>query len=331
MPYRYKLRLISRACLAFRNSRTEKSNTHFAASRNFSTSGTVDMRFVQFTGKDGGPQHLGVQLVQGGDIIAVSAIDSRIPNTMKKFLEGGDDLLKKAKRIVAEGRSVIPETDVTFLAPVTKMDKLACVGLNYSGHCKEQGVSPPESPVIFSKFPSNIIGPRDNIMLPSISDKVDWEAELAIVIGKKCKALDKNEIEDCIFGYTIAQDITARDWQKSKRNGGQFLLGKAMDTFCPLGPAIVTKEAICDINNLPVRTWVNGNLKQDGNTSELIFKPYDIVAYISQFMTLLPGDVILTGTPAGVGFTRKPPEYLQRGDVLETEIEGLGRMRNKVL
>ncbi|KAK9293718.1 hypothetical protein QLX08_011406 [Tetragonisca angustula] len=331
MPYRYKLRLISRACLAFRNSRTEKSNTHFAASRNFSTSGTVNMRFVQFTGKDGGPKHLGVQLVQGGDIIAVSAIDSRIPNTMKKFLEGGDDLLKKAKRIVAEGRSVIPETDVTFLAPVTKMDKLACVGLNYSGHCKEQGVSPPESPVIFSKFPSNVIGPRDNIMLPSISDKVDWEAELAIVIGKKCKALDKNEVEDCIFGYTIAQDITARDWQKSKRNGGQFLLGKAMDTFCPLGPAIVTKEAICDINNLPVRTWVNGNLKQDGNTSELIFKPYDIVAYISQFMTLLPGDVILTGTPAGVGFTRKPPEYLQRGDVLETEIEGLGRMRNKVL
>ncbi|XP_043511237.1 fumarylacetoacetate hydrolase domain-containing protein 2A isoform X2 [Frieseomelitta varia] len=331
MPYRYKLRLISRACLAFRNSRTEKSNIHFAASRNFSTSGTVNMRFVQFTGKDGGPRHLGVQLVQGGDIIAVSAIDSRIPNSMKKFLEGGNDLLKKAKRIVAEGRSVIPETDVTFLAPVTKMDKLACVGLNYSGHCKEQGVSPPESPVIFSKFPSNIIGPRDNIMLPSISDKVDWEAELAIVIGKKCKALDKNEVEDCIFGYTIAQDITARDWQKSKRNGGQFLLGKAMDTFCPLGPAIVTKEAICDINNLPVRTWVNGNLKQDGNTSELIFKPYDIVAYISQFMTLLPGDVILTGTPAGVGFTRKPPEYLQRGDVLETEIEGLGRMRNKVL
>ncbi|XP_033203473.1 oxaloacetate tautomerase Fahd2a, mitochondrial isoform X1 [Bombus vancouverensis nearcticus] len=346
MPFRCKLRLISRVCLAFKNSCTEKSNSHFAASitnRNFSISGTVNMRFVQFTGKDGGPQHLGVQLVQGGDIIAVSAVDSRIPNTMKKFLEGGDDMLKKAKRedevnlltmverIVAEGRSVIPETDVTFLAPVTKMDKLACVGLNYSGHCEEQGVSPPESPVIFSKFPSNIIGPRDNIMLPSISEKVDWEAELVIVIGKKCKALNKDEGEECIFGYTIAQDITARDWQKSKRNGGQFLLGKAMDTFCPMGPAIVTKEAICDINNLSVKTWVNGDIKQDGNTSELIFKPHEIVAYISQFMTLLPGDVILTGTPAGVGFARKPPEYLQRGDVLETEIEGLGRLRNKVL
>ncbi|XP_043790317.1 fumarylacetoacetate hydrolase domain-containing protein 2A isoform X2 [Apis laboriosa] len=334
MPYRGKLRLLSRACFTFRNSCAEKSNTHFAASipgRNFSTNRAVNMRFVQFTGKNGGPQHLGVQLVQGGDIIAVSAVDSRIPNTLKKFLEGGDDLLKKAKRIVAEGRSVIPEVEVNFLAPVTRMDKLACVGLNYVGHCKEQGVSPPESPVIFSKFASNIIGPRDNIMLPPISDKVDWEAELAIVIGKKCKALNNNEGEDYIFGYTIAQDITARDWQKSKRNGGQFLLGKAMDTFCPLGPAVVTKEAISDINNLTVKTWVNGNIKQDGNTSELIFKPHEIVAYISQFMTLLPGDVILTGTPSGVGFTRKPPEYLQRGDVLETEIQGLGRLRNKVL
>ncbi|XP_006609262.1 fumarylacetoacetate hydrolase domain-containing protein 2A isoform X1 [Apis dorsata] len=343
MPYRGKLRLLSRACFTFRNSCAEKSNTHFAASRNFSTNRAVNMRFVQFTGKNGGPQHLGVQLVQGGDIIAVSAVDSRIPNTLKKFLEGGDDLLKKAKRedevnvltiierIVAEGRSVIPEVEVNFLAPVTRMDKLACVGLNYVGHCKEQGVSPPESPVIFSKFPSNIIGPRDNIMLPPISDKVDWEAELAIIIGKKCKALNNNEGEDYIFGYTVAQDITARDWQKSKRNGGQFLLGKAMDTFCPLGPAVVTKEAISDINNLTVKTWVNGNIKQDGNTSELIFKPHEIVAYISQFMTLLPGDVILTGTPSGVGFTRKPPEYLQRGDVLETEIQGLGRLRNKVL
>ena len=334
MPYRGKVRSLGKACLAIRNSCSEKGNAHLIASiagRNFSASSALDMRFVQFTSKNGGPQHLGVQLKQGGDIIAVSAIDSRIPNTLRKFLEGGDDLLKKTKRIVAEGRSVIPEAEVNFLAPVTRMDKLACIGLNYSGHCEEQGVPTPEMPVVFSKFPSNIIGPRDNIMLPQISDKVDWEAELAIVIGKKCKALNKDEGEDCIFGYTVAQDITARDWQKGKRNGGQFLLGKAMDTFCPLGPAIVTKESVCDINNLSVRTWVNGNIKQDGNTSELIFKPIEIVAYISQFMTLLPGDVILTGTPAGVGFTRKPPEFLKRGDVLETEIESLGRLRNKVL
>ncbi|XP_011142565.1 fumarylacetoacetate hydrolase domain-containing protein 2A isoform X1 [Harpegnathos saltator] len=347
MPYRGKLRLLGRACLAFRNSygKSERS-THLTSNivgRNFSVSSTLDMRFVQFTFKNGGPQHLGVQLKQGGDIIAVSAVDSRIPNTLKKFLEGGDDLLKTAKRkddidlrraverIIAEGRSIIPEADVNFLAPVTRMDKLACIGLNYSGHCEEQGMSIPETPVVFSKFPSNIIGPCDNILLPQISDKIDWEAELAIVIGKKCKSLNNDQVEDCIFGYTVAQDVTARDWQKSKRNGGQFLLGKAMDTFCPLGPAVVTKESICDINNLSVKTWVNGNLKQNGNTSELIFKPHDIVVYLSQFMTLLPGDVILTGTPAGIGYARNPPEYLQRGDVLETEIESLGRLRNKVI
>jgi 2-keto-4-pentenoate hydratase/2-oxohepta-3-ene-1,7-dioic acid hydratase in catechol pathway len=337
MPYRGKLRLLGRACVTFGNACSKsEANTCFvvasiAGSRNFSVSRTLDMRFVQFTNKTGGPQHLGVQLKQGGDIIAVSAVDSQIPNTLKKFLEGGDDLLKKAKRIVAEGRSVTPEADVNLLAPITRMDKLACIGLNYSGHCQEQNVPIPESPIIFSKFPSNIIGPRDNILLPQISDKVDWEAELAIVIGKRCKSLNKDDVDDCIFGYTVAQDITARDWSKTKRNGGQFLLGKAMDTFCPLGPAVITKEAICDINNLSVKTWVNGKLKQDGNTSELVFKPYDIVAYLSQFVTLLPGDVILTGTPAGVGFTRKPPEYLQRGDVLETEIESVGRLRNKVI
>ncbi|XP_012220504.1 oxaloacetate tautomerase Fahd2a, mitochondrial isoform X2 [Linepithema humile] len=338
MPCHGKLRLLSRAYLAFRNSCGKNEGNLSAtivasitSNRNFSTSRTLNMRFVQFTNKTGGPQHLGVQLKQGGDIIAVSAIDSRIPNTLKKFLEGGDDFLKKAKRIVAEGRSIIPEADVNFLAPVTRMDKLICIGLNYSGHCQEQGLPTPESPIVFNKFPSNIIGPRDSIVLPKISDKVDWEAELAIVIGKKCKGLSNDEIEDCIFGYTVAQDITARDWQKTKRNGGQFLISKAMDTFCPLGPAVITKEAICDINNLSVRTWVNSNQKQDGNTSELIFKPHEIVTYISQFMTLLPGDVILTGTPAGVGYTRNPPEYLQRGDVLETEIESIGRLRNKVI
>lgn len=335
MPYRGRLRLLGRTLLLLRSSYKEKPkiNTHFIGSittgRNFSVSSTLDMRFVQFTSKNGGPQHLGVQLKEGGDIIAVSAVDSKIPNSLKKFLEGGEDLLKKAGRIVAQGRSITPAEDVNFLAPVTCMDKLACIGLNYSGHCEEQGVSPPQSPVVFSKFPSTIVAPNGDITLPSISEKVDWEAELAVVIGKRCKSISDKEATDCIFGYTIAQDITARDWQK--RNGGQYLLGKSMDTFCPLGPAVVTKESISDINNLTVRTWVNGNLKQDGNTSELIFKPHEIVAYISQFVTLLPGDVILTGTPAGVGFTRKPPEYLKRGDVLETEIGNLGRLRNKVL
>ncbi|XP_011693345.1 PREDICTED: fumarylacetoacetate hydrolase domain-containing protein 2 [Wasmannia auropunctata] len=313
MPYRGKLRLLGRVCLAFSNGKTEGNPcfavASIAGSRNFSVSHTLDMRH---------------------DIITDARKKISNLNVNICFARNDDfDLRKAVERIVAEGRSITPEADVNFLAPVTRMDKLVCIGLNYSGHCQEQGVPTPESPVVFNKFPSNIIGPHDNILLPQISDKIDWEAELAIVIGKRCKGLNKDDVEDCIFGYTVAQDITARDWQK--RNGGQFLISKAMDTFCPLGPVVVAKEAICDINNLSVRTWVNGNLKQDCKTSELIFKPHDIVAYLSQFMTLLPGDVILTGTPAGVGFRRNPPEFLQRGDVLETEIESLGRLRNKVI
>ncbi|XP_034942324.1 fumarylacetoacetate hydrolase domain-containing protein 2 isoform X2 [Chelonus insularis] len=335
MPYHGRFFKLSYMCLHHKIIPITMSNrtlsTIFQFSRNFCTTRLQEKRFVQFMNKNGGPQHLGVQLKPGGDIIAISSIDSRIPNSLNKFLEGGEVLKKKAKRIIVEGRSVVPESEVKILEPISGMDKLLCVGLNYSGHCQEQNVEPPQSPVIFSKFPSNIIGPTDNIVLPTISNKVDWEAELAIVIGKKCKGLNNQDAEQCIFGYTVAQDISARDWQKGKRNGGQFLLGKAMDTFCPLGPAVVTKESICDINNLFVKTWVNGNLKQNGNTSELIFKPQDIVAFISQFMTLLPGDVILTGTPAGVGFTRNPPEFLKAGDIVETEIEGIGKMKNQVI
>ncbi|XP_033208093.1 fumarylacetoacetate hydrolase domain-containing protein 2A [Belonocnema kinseyi] len=286
------------------------------------------MRFVQFTCKSGGPQHLGVQLEQGGGIVALSKIDSSVPNNLKEFLEGGDDLLNKAKRIVSEAENVTPEAEVKFLAPVTGMDKLACIGLNYADHAKETGEALPERPMVFSKFPSIIIGPTDNIELPTISDEVDWEVELVIVIGKKGKHINKQNAEDYIFGYTVAQDVSARDWQK-RLNGGQFLIGKSMDTFCPLGPAVITKDAISDVNNLRVKTWVNGKIKQDSNTRELIFKPPDIVAHLSQFVTLLPGDIILTGTPGGVGVSRNPPEYLKKGDIVETEIEGLGRLQNK--
>ncbi|KAJ8942753.1 hypothetical protein NQ314_009964 [Rhamnusium bicolor] len=157
---------------------------------------------------------------------------------------------------------------------------------------------------------------------------VDWEAELAIVIGRKGKAIRRDQVNDYIFGYTVAQDISARDWQK-KRNNGQFLLGKSMDTFCPLGPAVVTKNKVHP-NDLSIKSWVNGIPKQDGNTSELIFKIDFLVSYLSQIVTLYPGDIILTGTPAGVGMHRSPPEYLKKGDVLETEIEGIGKLRNVI-
>lgn len=158
---------------------------------------------------------------------------------------------------------------------------------------------------------------------------MDWEVELAVIIGRQAKCIRQDQVNDHIFGYTVAQDISARDWQK-KRNNGQFLLGKSMDTFCPLGPVVVTKNKV-DPNNLSIKSFVNGKLKQNGNTSEMIFKIDFLVSYLSQIVTLYPGDVILTGTPSGVGMHRNPAEYLQKGDVLESEIEGIGKLRNVIV
>ncbi|VEN54027.1 unnamed protein product [Callosobruchus maculatus] len=298
--------------------------------RNFGVSTTRDMRLVQYKVKNQqGVQHLGAQLSIGGDIVDISGVDSSIPNTLVKMLKEGPEMYDKAKRIVAAGKSITRLADVDLLSPITKPDKVVCVGLNYSGHCAEQNIPHPKEPMFFSKFSSVIIGPNDNVVIPPITNSVDWEVELAVVIGKQAKCIRKDQVQDHIFGYTVAQDISARDWQKS-RNNGQFLLGKSMDTFCPLGPAVVTKNKV-DPNNLAIKSWVNGVLKQDGNTSELIFKTDFLISYLSQIVTLYPGDVILTGTPAGVGMHRNPPEFLKQGDLLESEIEGIGRLKNTVI
>ncbi|XP_074033776.1 oxaloacetate tautomerase FAHD2A, mitochondrial-like [Leptinotarsa decemlineata] len=283
------------------------------------------MRLVQYKLQSGGQQQLGAQLTIGGDIIDISAVDSSIPNSLVAFLAKGD--FYRQIRIVAEGKSVTPLNKVELLSPITNPDKVACVGLNYSGHCEEQNIPLPQEPMIFSKFSSCIVGPFSNAEIPPITNSIDWEVELVVVIGKKAKAIRKDYVNDYIFGYTVAQDISARDWQK-KRNNGQFLLGKYMDTFCPLGPAVVTKNKV-DPSNLAIKSWVNGVQKQNGNTSELIFKIDFLVSYLSQIVTLYPGDVILTGTP--VGMHRNPPEFLKKGDILESEIEGIGRLKNMIV
>ncbi|XP_066253174.1 fumarylacetoacetate hydrolase domain-containing protein 2 [Euwallacea similis] len=296
--------------------------------RRFSVSSTCNMRYVQYRNKNGGQQYLGAQLSIGGDIIDISSVDSTIPNNLVDFLNLGQSTYEKARRIIANSKSVTSISDAILLSPVTNSDKVVCVGLNYTGHCDEQNMPYPKEPMFFSKFSSVVVGPNDNVIIPPITNQVDWEVELAVVIGRQAKAIRPDQAQEYIFGYTVAQDISARDWQKS-RNNGQFLLGKSMDTFCPLGPAIVTKTKL-DPSKLAIKSWVNGVLKQSGNTSELIFKIDFLVSYLSQIVTLYPGDVILTGTPAGVGMHRKPAEYLKPGDVLESEIEGIGRLRNVI-
>lgn len=187
----------------------------------------------------------------------------------------------------------------------------------------------PVEPLIFSKFSSAITEPNGAIVLPDESDSVDYEVELAFVIGKAGKNIKEAEAMSHVAGYTVAHDVTARDWQMHK-NGGQWLLGKTFDTFCPLGPAIVTTASISDPHKLGLRCRLNGVLVQDSNSDQLIHKTEALVAFLSRFMTLQPGDVVLTGTPPGVGVFRKPPLYLKRGDVVECEIDEIGSLRNVV-
>ncbi|XP_046462690.1 fumarylacetoacetate hydrolase domain-containing protein 2-like [Daphnia pulex] len=217
-----------------------------------------------------------------------------------------------------------------IMAPITSPSKVACVGLNYRDHCEETGKPVPAEPIFFSKFPSCIVGPFDGIPYPEVTKELDWEAELAVIIGKQGKNIDPTEAKAHIFGFTVAHDVTARDWQFNK-NGGQWLLGKAMDGFCPLGPCIVTADEIPDPHKLAISCRVNGELKQNSSTSQLVHGVYDCVAWLSKFCTLLPGDIILTGTPPGVGAFAKPPLFLKKGDVVECEVEKIGIIRNQIM
>ncbi|XP_074837833.1 oxaloacetate tautomerase fahd2, mitochondrial-like [Carettochelys insculpta] len=286
------------------------------------------MRLVQFQASAAGPR-IGLEEKDGGNVIDLNAFDPSLPKTMREFLERGDAALAIAKRAQESGQHILPRSQVTLLAPITKPEKLICVGLNYADHCQEQNVDIPKDPIIFSKFPSCIIGPCDEIIYPPESSEVDWEVELAFVIGKKGKHIQESAAMDHVVGFTVAHDVTARDWQL--KNGAQWLLAKTFDTFCPLGPAIVTKDAVSDPHKLGICCKVNGELVQNSNTSQLIFKTPALVAWLSRFITLSPGDVILTGTPPGVGFSRKPPVFLKKGDVVHCEIDELGAIRNKVV
>jgi len=216
-----------------------------------------------------------------------------------------------------------------LLSPVPNIPAVVCCGLNYRKHAEEVSLPIPERPTLFSKSPSAVQNPYDPIVLPkSARDEVDYEGELAVVIGKKCKDISPEEASDYILGYTIANDITARRWQ-GKKGGGQWFKSKSFDTFLPLGPSITAAWAI-DVSDLALKTTLNGEVVQESRTSDMIFDIPTIVSYCSTDTTLLPGTVILTGTPEGVGFVRDPPLYLKAGDRVEVEIEGIGKLVNMV-
>ncbi|XP_069036935.1 fumarylacetoacetate hydrolase domain-containing protein 2A [Lepisosteus oculatus] len=291
------------------------------------------MRLVQFhrRGKEGvANTRVGVEQQEGGGVVDLNAFDPSLPSTMRGFLETGERGMETARRAVASGQCVVPRADLTLLAPITAPDKVVCVGMNYRDHCLEQRAPVPTEPIIFSKFPSAIVGPYDNVTHPAESQEVDWEVELAFVIGRTGKHIKEDDALAHVAGFTVANDISARDWQM-KRNGKQWLLGKTFDTFCPLGPALVTTATLSDPHNLGIRCRVNSSVVQDSNTNQMIFKTQALVAWVSQFVTLFPGDVFLTGTPPGVGVFRKPPVFLKKGDVVECEIDEIGLIRNTVV
>jgi 2-keto-4-pentenoate hydratase/2-oxohepta-3-ene-1,7-dioic acid hydratase in catechol pathway len=213
--------------------------------------------------------------------------------------------------------------------PVKRPSKIVCIGLNYSDHAKETGAAEPAEPVVFLKSTTAIIGPNDNIVIPKHSVKTDWEVELALVIGKKASYVTEADAMQHVAGYCLHNDISEREFQLER--GGTWDKGKGCDSFAPIGPWLVTKDEIADVHNLKLWLTVNGKKMQEGSTANFIFNIPHLVSYVSQFMTLLPGDMISTGTPAGVGLGMHPPVYLKPGDLVELGIDGLGTSRQRVV
>lgn len=238
----------------------------------------------------------------------------------------GSDGLSRLYKFVQERINALPEVKVTrFGSPILRPSKIVCIGLNYADHAKESNMELPKEPIIFFKSTTALTGPNDNLIIPKNSTQTDWEVELAVIIGKKASYVSEADALKYVAGYALHNDYSEREFQLHR--GGQWVKGKSADSFAPIGPYVVTPDEVKDIDNTKLWLKVNGKMMQNGTTANLVFKVPFLVSYLSQFMTLLPGDVISTGTPAGVGLGMKPPLYLKAGDVIELGIEGMGEQK----
>jgi 2-keto-4-pentenoate hydratase/2-oxohepta-3-ene-1,7-dioic acid hydratase in catechol pathway len=258
-----------------------------------------------------------------------------LPAHIDDFIDGGASAMEIAERLVKEASdrdiadASVPMGRVRLLAPIAFPPKIICLGLNYRDHVSETNGTIPDEPVIFMKPRTTIIGPNENIVKPSFVEKLDYEVELAVVVGQRAKNASVSEARSLVFGYTILNDVSARDIQFKDK---QWTRGKSFDTFAPTGPCVVTSNQLQDASNLSIRTWVNGELRQNSATRNMVFNAYEIVHHLSLVMTLEPCDIIATGTPAGVGFAMKPrPKYLQPGDTVRIEIEKIGVLENRIV
>jgi 2,4-didehydro-3-deoxy-L-rhamnonate hydrolase len=282
------------------------------------------MKLFRFGERDN--ERPGVQL-RDGSMVDVSIFGENFDE--KFFATRG---LKRLARWAATFASSQPRIDpdaVRLGSPIARPSKIVGIGLNYRDHAKEAKMELPQEPVVFLKSASAMAGPFDDLVIPRGANKVDWEVELGVVIGQRARSISESRALDCVAGFLVANDVSERSFQLER--GGQWSKGKSADGFAPLGPYLVTIDEITNAHNLKMSLSVNGKVMQSGSTANMIFGVPQILAYVSHFMSLLPGDVVITGTPAGVGFGRKPPRYLKPGDELETTIEGLGTQRQKVV
>lgn len=255
--------------------------------------------------------------------------DPSLPTSLKGLLAMGVDGLTKASLAVQSATVTYDPAEVKHLSVIPDPQKVICLGLNYRDHAIESGMEIPPEPVLFSKYPSALIGHGDTIKLPAVSSQVDYEAEMVIVVGQRAKHVSEANALNYVAGYAVGHDVSARDWQLNKP-GKQWMAGKTFDTFAPVGPVLVTKDEVPDSSNLGIRLRLNGETMQDSNTKQLIFDVAYTIAYLSKIVTLEPGDLIFTGTPPGVGMARKPQVWLKPGDRVEVEIDGLGVLSNLV-
>jgi 2-keto-4-pentenoate hydratase/2-oxohepta-3-ene-1,7-dioic acid hydratase in catechol pathway len=269
-----------------------------------------------------------VAAVVGDKYIDLQGSDPDLPSGLKALL-AQNDWLQRAQFAADKGAKSGRYLTGTLGAPVPDPGKVICIGLNYRDHAIESGVEPPPEPVVFNKFPQAVVGSGDTVRLPAVATQVDYEAELVAVIGRRGRRIARGDALRYVAGYMNGNDVSARDWQLNKP-GKQWLLGKTPDTFAPTGPYLVTADEAGDSRSLAIALRLNGQTMQNSSTKELIFGIDELIAYVSQIVTLEPGDLLFTGTPPGVGMARKPPVFLKPGDVCEVEIQGLGILRNPI-
>jgi 2,4-diketo-3-deoxy-L-fuconate hydrolase len=287
----------------------------------------VKMHFANFLELWEGDALKLVTYLTGGGAPRVGYID----NDEVRPLGGGSllEYIEHARSADRQpGGEAVALEEADLHAPIARPGKIVAIGLNYEDHAAETGAEIPEKPVVFAKYPNTIIGPGEPIRIPPIAEQIDYEAELAVVIGRRARNVSEAEALEYVFGYTNSNDVSARDLQFSE--GGQWTRSKSIDTFCPMGPYVATRDEVPDPQNLYIRAILNGEVVQDGTTSKMIFSVAELVSFLSQGMTLEPGDIIITGTPPGVGMARDPQLWMKPGDEVTIEIEGLGALTNPV-